>query len=80
MTDARDVDQPGGWYFAVVTPGHPPRREHFMVYELDQAKARELVRQHVQLGLAEPCEPIKLLNIRDFTEDNMQPGEVKRRG
>jgi hypothetical protein len=80
MTDARDINQHGGWYFAVVVPGHPPRRQHFKVYELGQAKARELVKQHAQLRLAETCEPIKQLNIRDFTDDNMQPGEVKRHG
>ena len=74
MTD--DVNQPCGWYFAVVTPGHPPLRRH-KVYELDQARARELVRHYAQLYLAETCEPIKQLNIRELAADNLRPGEVK---
>jgi hypothetical protein len=77
---ADDADQPGGWYFAVVTPGHPPRRRHFKVYELDQGRARELVRQYAQLNLAETCEPVKQLNIGEFRGDNMRPGEVKPHG
>jgi hypothetical protein len=77
---ADDINQPCGWYFAVVTPGHPPLRRHFKVYELDQARARELVRQYAQLNLAETCEPVKPLKLHELTGDNMRPGEVKPQG
>ena len=74
MADDRDINQPGGWLFAVATPGHPPLRRHFKVYEPDQAKARELIRQHAKLGLAEHCEPVKELSTDEFR--GMRPGEV----
>jgi hypothetical protein len=76
MTDERDINRPGGWLFAVATPGHPPLRRHFKVYELDQVKARELVRQHAKLGLAEHCEAVKELSTHEFA--GMRPGEVKQ--
>ena len=44
----------------------------------DQVKARELVRQHAKLGLAEHCEPVKVLSAHEFA--GMRPGEVKRHG
>jgi hypothetical protein len=78
MAEERDINQAGGWLFAVATPGHPPLRRHFKVYEPDQVKARELVRQHAKLGLAEHCEPVKVLSAHEFA--GMRPGEVKRHG
>lgn len=78
MAEDRAINQPGGWLFAVATPGHPPRRHHFKVYEPNRAKARELVRQYAKLGLAEHCEPVKELRSHEFA--GMRPGDVKRHG
>jgi hypothetical protein len=62
----------------VTTPGNPPLIRHYKVYELNHVRATELVGAHAGLGPNEICEPVRELNVHEFTGDNMRPGDVKQ--
>ena len=74
MADVRDINRPGGWLMEVTTPGNPPRIRHYKA--LDQARATRLV--SAGLGPNEICEPVRQLNMHEFTGDDMRPGDVKQ--
>jgi hypothetical protein len=77
FTDMADhIDRPGGWLMKVTTPGNPPLVRHYKVYVFDQARATARIR--AQLSQNETCEPVKQLNVHEFTGDKMWPGDVKQ--
>jgi hypothetical protein len=80
MADVRDIDKPGGWLVRVTTPGNPQIVQDYKVYELDLGRALTLVRQAAQVSNSESCEAIEQLNLREFTGDAMQPGQVSLHG
>ena len=77
MADPRDINRPGGWLVEEETPGNPPIKRYFKVYELDEQKAVELARAYGATGWATA---VKKLNVHELTGDNMQPGDVKQHG
>ena len=50
MAKLPDIDRPGGWLIEEVTPGNPPIKRYFKVYELDEQKAIELARAYGATG------------------------------
>ena len=77
MADPRDINRLGGWLVEEKTPGNPPIKRYFKVYELDKQKAIELARAYGATGRAEA---VKELSIHELIGDNMQPGDVKQHG
>jgi hypothetical protein len=80
MADVRDIDQPGGWLVRVITPGAPAISRYFYAYELDQARAEQMVRTAANVTHGETCEALKQLNIHALTGEGMNPGDVKQYG
>ena len=71
-----DIDKQGGWLVRVKTP---PRLDRlFYVYELDWAKARELVKAKVPVDDCETIEAIGPVNIHALIGNGMKPGDALR--
>jgi hypothetical protein len=75
MAEKHDMDRPGGW-LVEETAGSGAKR-FFKVYELDEQKAVELARAYGATGRAKAIEK---LNVREFAEADMLPGDVKAHG
>jgi hypothetical protein len=60
-----DVDKQGGWLVRVKTP--PSLERLFYIYELDWAKARDLVRTKVPVDSGETIEAVGPANIHALT-------------
>jgi len=71
-----DIDKPGGWMLRASMPGGLVRT--FYVYELDDNKAAELAKAAIAVTIGETIETVKLLNIHEFTDYGMKPGDVKQ--
>jgi hypothetical protein len=67
-----DIDKQGGWLVRVITP--PSLDRLFYVYELDWAKAKELVKAKVPVDAGETIEAVGPANIHALTGNRMKPG------
>ena len=69
-----DIDKQGGWLVRVKPP--PSLERLFYVYELDWAKAKELVKAKVPVDAGESIEAVGPANIHALTGLRMKPGDV----
>jgi hypothetical protein len=69
-----DIDKQGGWLVRVKTP--PSLERLFYVYEMDWAKARDLVTTKVPVDSNETIEAVGPANIHALTGNRMKPGDV----
>jgi hypothetical protein len=73
-----DINKQGGWLVRVKTPLSLDRL--FYVYELDWAKAKELVKAKVPVDDGEAIEAIGPANIHALIGNGMEPGDVLQHG
>ncbi|MHC4050149.1 hypothetical protein [Bradyrhizobium sp. 25ACV] len=71
-----DVDIQGGWLVKVKTP--PSLERIFYVFELDWAKAKQLVKEKAPVDDGESIEAIGPANINAMTALRMRLGDVKQ--
>jgi hypothetical protein len=67
-----DIDKQAGWLVRVTTPPNLDRL--FYVYELNWAKAKELVKAKVPVDAAETIKAVGPANIHALTGNRMKPG------
>ena len=77
MAKVEDIGKPGGWLVRQTTVGDPPLAQYFYVYELDKARAVELVKAEYSIGTGDTFEAVSQLNVHELTGYGVKPGEMK---